>query len=71
MSARSRQLPASARRRALALDLLAAAAIAALAYALAAGVGVVGFIALPVLLAGLLWVGAERLGHRLRSGRGS
>lgn len=69
MSARPRQVPPAARRRALALDLLAAAALAALAFALAAGVGVVGFVALPVLLAGLLWIGLEVLGRRTRARR--
>jgi hypothetical protein len=69
VSGRSRQPPAAARRRALAVDLLVAAAIAAVAIALAAGVGVLGFVALPVLLAGLAWVGLEALVSRLRARR--
>jgi len=69
MSGRSRQLPAAARRRALAVDLLAAAAIATVAIALAAGVGVLGFVALPVLLVGLAWVSLEALARRLRARR--
>ena len=69
MSRPSRQLPARARRRALAVDLLAAAAIAAVAIALAAGVGVLGFVALPVLLVLLAWIGVEALTRRLRARR--
>jgi len=69
VSGSSRQLPAAARRRALAIDLLAAAAIAAVAIALAAGVGVLGFVALPVLLVGLVWLGLEALARRLRARR--
>ncbi len=69
MSARPRPLSAAGRRRALGLDLLAAAVIAALAFVLAAGLGVLAFVALPVLLAGLLWVGLEALARRARARR--
>jgi hypothetical protein len=53
--------PAARARRALLMDSLAAIAIAIVALSLAAGLGVVGFVALPVLLLGLAWIGAERL----------
>jgi hypothetical protein len=43
------------------VDLVLGAALAALAISLAAGVGVLGFFSLPVLLVGLAWVGIERL----------
>jgi hypothetical protein len=65
MNAR-RITPGARARRALLLDAIAAALLAALALSLAAGVGVVAFFALPVLLLGLLWIGAERLVCRLR-----
>jgi nucleoside permease NupC len=61
--------PAARARRALLVDVLAAGALAALALSLAAGLGVVAFVALPALLAGLLWAGAERLARRLRARR--
>lgn len=61
--------PTARARRALLLDLLAAIALAAPALSLAAGLGVVAFVALPVLLAGLIWVGGERLARRLRARR--
>jgi hypothetical protein len=53
--------PGARARRALLVDLFAAAVLAALALSLAAGLGVVAFFALPMLLLGLLWVGLERL----------
>jgi len=62
---RRRDTPGARARRALLADLLLAAAIAALALSLAAGLGVVGFFALPLLLIGLLWFGAERAARRL------
>ena len=46
-------------RRALAIDLLCAIALAALALALAAGIGVIGFFALIVVLAMVLWLAIE------------
>lgn len=52
--------------RALLIDILAAAALAALALSLAAGLGVVGFVCLPVLLLSLGWIGAELLLGKLR-----
>jgi hypothetical protein len=58
----SRQLTPGARaRRALLVDMILAAIVAAIALSLAAGLGVVAFFALPLLLIGLLWIGAERL----------
>ena len=58
--------PAARARRALLADTLAATALAVLVLSLAAGLGVVGFFALPVLLLGLAWVGVERLTVRRR-----
>ncbi len=69
MTAPRRISPAARARRALLVDLLLAAAIATLALSLAAGLGVVGFFALPLLLIGLLWVGAERAVAGLRRRR--
>jgi hypothetical protein len=61
------RISAAARaRRALLFDSLAAVVLAALALSLAAGLGVVGFFGLPVLIGGLLWIAIEGL---LRGGR--
>lgn len=57
--------PGARARRALLVDVIVAAAIATLVLSLAAGLGVVAFFALPLLLLGLLWVGLERLLPRL------
>jgi hypothetical protein len=61
--------PAARARRALLADLIAAIALAAVVLHLASGLGVVGFFGLPLLLAGLLWIGFERLLSRLRPTR--
>ena len=61
--------PGARARRALLLDAIAAAVLAALALSLAAGLGVVAFFALPLLLLGLLWVAGERLLARIRRRR--
>jgi len=61
--------PGARARRALLVDVIAAALIAALALSLTAGLGVVAFFALPLLLLGLLWIVAERLVVRLRRRR--
>jgi hypothetical protein len=58
--------PAAAARRALLVDSLVAFGIAAIALKLAGGLGVVGFIGLPLLVLGLLWIGSERILARLR-----
>ena len=58
--------PAARARRALLLDLIVAAVLAAFALRLAAGFGVIAFFGLPLLIAGLLWIGTERLYRRLR-----
>ena len=58
--------PGARARRALLFDLIAAGALALVVLELAAGLGVVGFLALPVFLVGLLWIGVERLLRRLR-----
>ncbi|HET7510031.1 MAG TPA: hypothetical protein VFJ65_07265 [Solirubrobacterales bacterium] len=68
MSAR-RLTPGARARRALLVDSIVAAVLAALALSLAAGLGVVAFFALPLLLLGLLWIGVERLVLRLRRRR--
>jgi hypothetical protein len=47
--------PGTAARRSLLADLLAAIALALLAFQLAAGIGVVGFLALLTILAIVLW----------------
>ncbi|HXV04578.1 MAG TPA: hypothetical protein VFP23_01565 [Solirubrobacterales bacterium] len=68
--ARPRRIsPAARARRALLIDVLAAVVLAAIVLSVAAGLGVVGFFGLPLLLAGLLWIGAERLHPRIRSRR--
>ncbi|MGN6663730.1 MAG: hypothetical protein ACTHK6_05940 [Solirubrobacterales bacterium] len=62
--------PGARARRALLVDAIAAAILAALVLSLAAGLGVVAFFALPLLLVGLLWIAIERLVRRLApSGR--
>jgi hypothetical protein len=48
------------------VDSLVAIGLAALALNLAAGLGVVGFFGLPLLVLGLLWIGGERLTKRRR-----
>ena len=68
MSAK-RITPGARARRALLIDSIAAALLALLALSLAAGLGVVAFFALPILLLGLLWIGIERLVARLRRRR--
>jgi uncharacterized membrane protein len=66
VSSARRVSPGARARRALLVDSLAAIVLAALALSLAAGLGVVGFFGLPLLVGGLLWIGGERL---LRSRR--
>lgn len=56
--------PGARARRALLFDALAAIALAALVLSLAAGLGVVGFFGLPLLVLGLAWIGIERLLER-------
>lgn len=51
--------PGQAARRALLADLVIAIVLALLAIAFAAGIGVVGFLALLVMLAALIWVAME------------
>lgn len=68
--ASSRRISAAAQaRRALLVDAIAAVVLAVVALSAAAGLGVVGFFGLPLLLLGLLWIGAERLIARSRSRR--
>ena len=73
MSAARRVTPGERARRALIVDLLVAIGLAALAFNLAAGLGVIGFFGLPLLLVGLLWIGGERQlrRHRRNGRRGS
>ncbi len=61
--------PGARARRALLVDVVAAVALAALALGLAAGLGVVAFVAMPLFLLGLLWVAVERWVLRLRRRR--
>jgi hypothetical protein len=51
--------PGTAARRSLLADLLLAIILALLTFQLAAGIGVVGFIALLTTLVLLLWIGVE------------
>ena len=47
-----------------------AAALAAIALSVAAGLGVIAFFAVPILLVGLVWIGVEKLvSHVRRRGR--
>jgi hypothetical protein len=64
-----RPSPGARARRALAVDAVLALLLAAIALTLAAGLGVVAFVAVPVLLLGLLWIAAERLIGRIRHRR--
>lgn len=57
--------PGTAARRSLLADLLAALALALLAFQLAAGIGVVGFIALLTTMVLLLWIGGEAAVRRV------
>lgn len=69
MSPPRRISPAARERRALLFDSLAAIAVAALVLSLAAGLGVVAVIGLPLLLIGLLWIASERMLAALRRRR--
>lgn len=64
MNLPTRISPAARARRALLVDLVAAVFVALAALQLAAGLGVVGFFGVPLLLLCLLWVGVERLLRR-------
>lgn len=66
MRAPQRISPGARTRRALLVDTVLAGVVALLALELTAGLGVVAFVGLPLLLLGLLWIGAERLVARLR-----
>ena len=66
MSAPRRISPAARARRALIVDLTAAAALATVVFQLAAGPGVIALFGIPVLLAGLVWIGVGRLFARFR-----
>jgi hypothetical protein len=61
MRAPQRISPGARARRALLIDLVAAIVLAALVLHLAAGLGVIAFFGLPVLLIGLVWIAVERL----------
>jgi hypothetical protein len=61
--------PGARARRALLFDSLAAVVLAGLALSLAAGLGVVGFFGLPILIVGGLWIGIERLHRRVGTRR--
>ncbi len=65
--ARPRRITPGARaRRALLIDTAVAIVLAVVAFSLAAGLGVIGFLGLPLLLVGLAWIGFERLFRRRR-----
>jgi hypothetical protein len=57
------------RRITLLIDVVLAAILALLALELTAGLGVVAFFGLPVLVVGLLWIGLERIVSGLRRRR--
>ena len=61
--------PGTAARRSLLADLLAAIALALLTLQLAAGIGVVGFLALLTIAAIVLWIVLEAGVRRLRRRR--
>jgi uncharacterized membrane protein len=69
MSTARRISPGARARRALLVDSILAAILAALALTLTAGLGVVAFFGLPVLLFGLVWIAVERLVSRIRRRR--
>jgi hypothetical protein len=60
--------PGTAARRSLLADSLAALALALLTFQLAAGVGVVGFIALLTTVVLVLWIGIEAFVRRVIRG---
>lgn len=61
--------PAARARRALLIDTVAAIVLAVVVLSVAAGLGVIGFFGLPLLLALLLWIGVERAVLRKRAAR--
>jgi uncharacterized membrane protein len=61
MRAPQRISPGARARRELLVDVVAAAFVAALVFHFAAGLGVIAFLGLPVLLIGLVWIVVERL----------
>lgn len=61
--------PGARARRALLVDVILAAIVAAVVLSVAAGLGVVAFFALPLLLILLLWIAVERLAARVRHRR--
>ena len=62
-----RVTPGMRARRALAVDAALAAVLVLVLLTQASGLGVVAAVCLPLLLLGLLWIGAERVLRRLRS----
>ncbi|MFN8215082.1 MAG: hypothetical protein U0R71_00660 [Solirubrobacterales bacterium] len=65
MSLPRRISPGARARRALLVDVIAAAIVAVVVLQLAAGLGVVAFVGVPLLLLGLIWIGIERLVRRI------
>lgn len=63
--------PDAAARRSLLADILTALGIALLAFLLAAGVGIVAFVALPTLAVLLAWIAAEAAVRGIRRRRSS
>lgn len=63
---RAQQAAERRARRALAIDVAMAAALAAIALSVAAGLGVIAFFGVPILLVGLLWIGVEKLVSHMR-----
>jgi hypothetical protein len=63
--------PGAAARRTLLADVLIAIGIALLAFVLAAGIGIVAFVALPTLLVLLAWITIEAAARGVRRRRSS
>lgn len=65
----SRREPAQGSRRRMVIELVLAALVASVLLLVAGGLGVVAFIAVPILLLGLLSMALERLVDRRRRRR--
>gem|GEM_PF-1064939 len=63
--------PEAAARRRLLADILIAIGVAFLVFALAAGIGIVAFLALPTLLVLLAWIATEAAIRGMRRRRSS
>jgi uncharacterized membrane protein len=64
-----RLTPGARARRALLIDVLAAVLLSVVALNVSAGLGVVGFFGLPLLILGLTWIAIERALSAIRRRR--